>query len=788
MLPFIHAQDFGYKENINSQWSFHLGDILYGGREYMDCSQWQVVDLPHDWTVKQNARPDLASCTGFLPGGIAWYRKTLEIPIEKKDQKVYIYFEGVYNNSEVFINGKWIGKRPNGYISFMYDLSPYIKWGEPNTLAVRVDHSNDADSRWYTGSGIYRDVYLVYAHPIHINLWGVSYQTEITKSAANISVQTTINNTLENAAIRIVHEIWDADGKKVASSAQNVKANAHALNDFKQTMVLKSPQLWGISSPYLYTLKTTVYQNAKIIDESSCQLGIRSLDFNADTGFSLNGVNMKLKGVCIHHDAGVLGAAATKSVWRTRLETLKSLGVNAIRTSHNPQAPYLYDLCDELGFLVMDEAFDEWEYPKNKWIEGWNKGKPGHQGTSQYFREWGTKDLKDMVLRDRNHPSIILWSIGNEVDYPNDPYTHPILEKEGIGQQHIKAFLEDHPRAERLGDIAKELVTAVKEADSSRPVTAALAGAVMSNYTDYPFVLDVVGYNYTENKYDGDHQLYPERILYGSENRHDIPAWYAVKDKAFIFGQFLWTGLDYLGESGAWPSRGFTTGLLDLAGNIKPLGYFRKALWSEDPMAYIGTTWGSGRRQRANNRWSNAAPKIWNYEHGTSVAVVCYTNCEEAELYLNGKLVGERQKYDSSNGIIGWNIPFEPGELKVIAYNQGKEAAYDTIVTNTMAAKIKAEVLPATDNELLRQIRVTILDTNGNPSVLADNEITCFVGDGDLLGMENASPNVAEDYQDNRQRCIQGKLLIYAKKHSMDNPMKIWLSSPLLEPVYLDIY
>lgn len=784
----VNAQDFGRREKLNDDWFFNPGDIQYGGIETMDCSKWTVVDLPHDWTVKQNASPELASCTGYLPGGIAWYRKEIIIPAAEKGNKVYIFFEGVYNNSEVFINGKWVGKRPNGYISFMYELTPYIKWGEKNSIAVRVDHSNDADSRWYTGSGIYRDVYLVYANPIHINLWGVAYKADIENNVAEISISTTVTNSVESASIKVVHELFDAEGRKVASVSNSGTADAKSLTEFSQVMKLKSPSLWSTASPYLYLLKTSVYNGSKLIDESSCRAGIRKIEFDKDKGFFLNGVNTKVKGVCIHHDAGVLGAAATKSVWRTRLETLKSLGVNAIRTSHNPQAPYLYELCDEMGFVVMDEAFDEWEYPKNKWIEGWNKGTPGHQGTSQYFREWSARDLRDQVLQHRKHPSIIMWSIGNEVDYPNDPYTHPVLADEAISQQSVRAFLKDHPRAETLGQIARELVATVKDADDSRPVTAALAGAVMSNYTDYPFVLDLVGYNYTENKYDSDHKLYPERILFGSENRHDLPAWYAVKDKEFIFGQFLWTGIDYLGEAGPWPARGSVSGLLDMAGNIKPRGYFRKSLWSEEPMAYIGTyRYVERSGPNRGSRLSSDAPPLWNYDKDARVQVVCYTNCNEAELLLNGKTVGERKPYDRETGIIEWIVNYEPGELKVIAFNNGKEASTYKIETNAMPGKIDAEVLKPVDNELLRQVRVNILDVNGNPSFLADNEITCEVTGGSLLGMENASTNVAENYQDNKQRCINGKLMIYVKKDTAANPIIVKLSSPLLDAAELKI-
>ncbi|HYQ57232.1 MAG TPA: glycoside hydrolase family 2 TIM barrel-domain containing protein [Draconibacterium sp.] len=785
------AQDFGRKQKINDDWSFNLGDVQYGGRETMDFSKWPVVDLPHDWTVKENASPELASCTGYLPGGIAWYRKDIEVPAVEKGNKVYVYFEGVYNNSEVFINGKWVGKRPNGYISFMYDLTPYIKWGEKNAIAVRVDHSDYADSRWYTGSGICRDVYLVYANPIHINLWGVSYQAQIGNNTADVTINTTIKNTVESSSVKVVNELVDASGNTVASISKSVTAEGKSATDFSQTIKLNSPKLWSPDSPYLYTLKTMVYKGSELVDQSSIKAGLRKIEFDPNTGFTLNGVNTLIKGVCIHHDGAVLGAAVTKSVWRTRLETLKSLGVNGIRTSHNPQSPYIYELCDEMGFLVMDEAFDEWEYPKNKWIEGWNRGTPGHQGTSQYFREWSLRDVKDQVLRDRKHPSVIMWSIGNEVDYPNDPYTHPVLADEGISQQSVRAHLEDHPSAERLGDIAKELVAVVKEADDSRPVTAALAGAVMSNYTDYPFVLDIVGYNYTENKYDSDHELYPERVLYGSENRHDLGAWKAVRDKEFIFAQFLWTGVDYLGEAHEWPSRGYESGLLDLAGNIKPRGYFRQSLWASEPMAYIGTTikveTTNQRPRWGGNRLSTDAPHIWNYDEGSKIQVLCYTNCDEAELQLNGKVVGERKPYDTETGVIAWDVDYQPGEIEVVAYRDGKKAATDKIVTNTMSASMSAEVLEATDNELVRQIRVQILDTNGNHSMLADTEITCEVTGGTLMGMENASTNVAENYQDNKHRCINGFMLIFVKKDAEDTPTTVKLSAPIMKSVELSL-
>ena len=731
------SQGFGNRELINADWYFNLGDIKYGGSEYLDHSEWRKLELPHDWSVEAVASPELASCTGYLPGGLGWYRKDLDIPKVQNGNKVYIYFEGIYNNSEVFINGKWIGKRPNGYVSFMYELTPYQKFGGRNVLAVRVDHSQDADSRWYTGSGIYRDVYLVYANPVHIRLWGVSYSAKVNKKNAVLSVQTEVDNTGKlPVAVKVLHEVFDRDGKKVGAGSLDYSLRAGEMVKKELAVSIVQPKLWSLEDPYLYTIRTTLSKGGKVIDRTETRAGIRSLTFDPNKGFALNGKFLKVKGVCIHHDAGCLGAAVPKEVWRRRLLQLKEIGCNAVRMSHNPQATCVYELCDELGILVKDEAFDEWEYAKKKWITGWNKGKPGFQGSASYFREWSKRDLADMIRRDRNHPSIIMWSIGNEVDYPNDPYSHPVLDQSEIGQQHVRGYRKEQPRAERLGDIAKELVTEAKKYDLSRPVTAALAGAVMSNETDYPAVLDVVGYNYTENRYRQDHEKYPKRILYGSETRHDLNAWKAVRDNEFIFGQFIWTGFDYLGEAGPWPSRGFTTGMIDLAGNIKPNGYFRRALWLESPTVYVGTY----KMEKTKKKLSANASAIWNYEPGDMIRVVAYTNCEEAELLLNGKQIGERKPYDDSTAIIYWDIPYTPGALEVVAYNRGKKVAEDKIQSSGLPYAIRASMDKIQDvkaGEVLH-LMIQIVDEKNIPVVLADNQITCHIeGEARLLGLES---------------------------------------------------
>ena len=779
------SQGFGNRELINADWYFNLGDGKYAGAEYFNHSEWRKLELPHDWSVESVASPSLASCTGYFPGGIGWYRKDLDIPKSQEGNKVYVYFEGIYNNSEVFINGKWIGKRPNGYVSFMYELTPYLNFGGRNVLAVRVDHSQDADSRWYTGSGIYRDVYLVYANPVHIGLWGVSYSAKVNGNNATLSVQTEINNTGNtSAAVKVLHEVFDSEQKKVATGSLNYSLAAGEVVRKEQTVSVAKPRLWSLEDPYLYTIKTTVTKGNEVIDRTETRAGIRSLTFDPNKGFALNGKSMKVKGVCIHHDAGCLGAAVPKEVWRRRLMQLKEIGCNAVRMSHNPQSTCVYELCDELGILVKDEAFDEWEYPKKKWITGWNKGKPGFQGSASYFREWSKRDLADMIRRDRNHPSIIMWSIGNEVDYPNDPYSHPVLDQAEIGQQHVRGYRKEQPRAERLGDIAKELVAEAKKYDLSRPVTAALAGAVMSNETDYPGVLDVVGYNYTENRYQQDHEKYPDRILYGSETRHDLNAWKAVRDNDFIFGQFIWTGFDYLGEAGPWPSRGFTTGMIDLAGNIKPNGYFRRALWLESPTVYAGTY----KMDKNKKKPSANASATWNYEQGEQIRVVAYTNCEEAELLLNGKRIGERKPYNDDTAIIYWDIPYAPGTLEVLAYNQGKAVAKDKIQSSGLPYAIRASIDKTEDIKVgeVVHLMIQIVDENDIPVVLADNQITCQIeGAAGLLGLESGDHNASDNYRDNKQRCKNGKLLGYVKATGQGK-VKIRLTSPLLQSAALE--
>lgn len=786
---------FGDAKNFNKDWKFILTDNAaymdnaaskdksafkdseaYRTVEYADTA-WRSLNLPHDWSIEAIPSPDQASCTGYLPGGIGWYRKTFEITDTLP--KHYIYFEGVYNRSDVYLNGHKLGSRPNGYASFMFDMTPYLKPGE-NVLAVRVDHSRSADSRWYTGSGIYRDVYLVSAPESHIAQWGVGYDVKrLTRNRADVTVNVKVDNPRKG--MKVSAYLTDKQGKRVSPIASTM-----AKEDNTLTLTVKDPKSWSVADPNLYTLHTELFDYGRRIDGSETAVGLRTIRFDADKGFFLNGENMKIKGVCLHHDAGQLGAVVPRAVWKRRLEELKKLGVNAIRMSHNPQAPVVYDLCDELGLMVMDEASDEWEFPKRKWIKGWNVGEPGYQGSYDFFEEWIDRDVEDMVRRDRNHPSVILWSIGNEVDYPNDPYSHPVLDGSEITQPMYGGYDPKAPNAERIGKIAKRLAAVVRSVDKSRPVTGALAGVVMSNETEYPEAVDVVGYNYTESRYDEDHTRYPGRVIYGSETRHDYPAWKAVRDNDFISGQFIWTGTDYLGESGRWPSRGLGTGMLDFASFRKPTGNFRASLWSDAPFTYIGTY------PKRGNYYSIYAPDLWNYEDGQLIRVVCFTNAPKARLLLDGNEVGALTEKNDSTGIISWDIPFKPGTLTGVGCDDnGTPLSEYQITTFDRPYQLRAYTVgaPLSEDNDVAQVVVEILDENGNLVKFGDNEIYCRVqGPGEILALENGSNRDMSGPNLRVRRADNGRLLVYVRRNpDKFGNIKLTFTSRLLRPTSITL-
>lgn len=764
---------------FNKDWKFYKGEISNAEQVSFNDAGWRHLDLPHDWSIEGPFDEQWASATGYLPGGVGWYRKTFQLANGIRSKNIFLYFDGVYKNSEVWINGHYLGKRPNGFIAFQYEITPFLNKTGKNIVAVKVDHSQFADARWYTGSGIYRNVYLIATEPVHVDLWGVFFTTPQVSSrsaTANINVSV-VNQTLAKAPVLVNADLIDTEGKRIASTQQQISINPNNKGYAKLSFKVGQPSLWSIDHPTLYKLTATLKQNGKVIDNFSQQVGFRSFQFDKDKGFSLNGQNLKIKGVCIHDDAGALGVAVPEEVWEKRLKLLKEAGCNSLRMSHNPHADYLYDLADRMGFLVMDEAFDEWEVGKNKWIKGWNVGTPGNDGYHSDFKNWADRDLQDMVLCNRNHPSIIMWSIDNEIDYPNDPYTHEILNTGRNPQIYGKGFTPGKPSAQRLTEIAKQLVADVKKIDTTRPVTAALAGVVMSNEVGYPEVLDIVGYNYQEFRYADDHKKYPERIIYGSENGMALNAWKAVEDNEYISAQYLWTGVDYLGEARSWPARSNMAGLLDLAGFPKTSYYFRQSLWSDKPMVYLVTAAVS-----TDNRNRRMLTNLWKYNEGDSVVVSCFTNCDEAELFINSHSLGKKNLIDASEKIITWRTVYQPGSLLVKGYKNGNEKTQYGLQTFDQAYAIGAKTDKLSfdlSKKQLAQIEITLLDKNGVVVANADNEVSIAInGPAELIGLESGSSSSHEGYKSNKRKLFNGKLIAYVQTKQQAGTVKINIISP----------
>lgn len=779
--PFIiEAQQAG-KELFNDDWMFHRGDMNL--EEVMvigDEVGWKQVSVPHDWSIEGPFSPQWASGTGFLPGGIGWYRKTFEISDYSESKRYAIYFDGIYKNSEVWINGQFLGKRPNGFISFQYDLTPYLK-SDNNTIIVKVDHSDYADSRFYTGSGIYRNVYMIALQEHHFSQWGVFFQTpDVSKEQALAKIQIGFENHEGTSRVtQIRATLKEKEGKVVSTIETTLQSQPGKNNQAELNFEINQPELWSPDSPYLYDLMVSLSVDGKEMDVWEEKVGIRGFKFDADSGFSLNEENMLLKGVCIHHDAGALGAAVPMEVWAERLKTLKELGANAIRMSHYPHQDYLYDLCDKLGFLVQDEAFDEWEVGKNKWVEGWNVGTPVNDGYHVAFEEWGQKDVQDMIRRNRNHPSIIMWSIGNEIDYPNDPYSHPVLDEGKNPQIYGKGYQQENPNASRLGELASELVNAAKIYDTTRPITAALAGVTMSNHTNYPSVLDVVGYNYQEYRYKEDHKEYPDRIIYGSENGDALEAWWAVVNNEYISSQFLWTAFDFIGEASEWPVRSSGAGIIDLAGKPKPDFYFRKSLWNDNPMVYIGVAKSSEDVLRRNNIES-----AWIGNEGEIKYVTCYTNTDEVELFLNGLSLGRQQAVYQKNKMISWEVPYSEGILIVKGYNSGDEAVKFSLQTPAETMKLLVEANMKSFGSKKKEIihlDILLTDTNGNRIINNDQEVSIQItGPAKLIGLESGDLSSHESYQAKKRRTYKGQLRGYIQTNGQEGNIEVKVSSPVL--------
>lgn len=775
--PDLFSQQMG-KKKFNDTWTFHKGDLSIE-QASSDQVSWRPVSVPHDWSVEGPFSSEWASGTGFLPGGIGWYRKDFNLKDYDKNKRYAVYFDGIYKNSEVWINGHYLGKRPNGFIPIQYDLTPYLQ-ADNNVIIVKANHTEYADSRYYTGSGLYRNVYLITQEEHHFSKWGVFFQTpEVSKERATAKVSVELENHGKEISKKTVQiYLKDNDGNSVATSKQDISLRPGKENYLEFDLEINDPKLWSPDSPYLYDLEVNLVEGSTEVDAWNEKVGFRDFHFDADRGFFLNGENMLLKGVCFHHDAGALGAAVPKEVWEKRMETLKELGVNAIRMAHYPHQDFIYDLADEMGFLVQDEAFDEWEYGKNKWIEGWNVGTPGNEGYHEAFSEWGVKDVQDMVRRTRNRPSIIMWSIGNEIDYPNDPYSHPVLDEGRNPQIYGKGFNKGNPPASHLAKLANELANAVKMYDTTRPVTAALAGVTMSNHTLYPSVLDIVGYNYQEYRYEEDHKEFPERVIYGSENGDALDAWLSVANNDFISSQFLWTAFDFLGEAREWPVRSSGAGIIDLAGQPKPDFYFRKSLWNKEPMVYIGIA----NSERDVNRRSNIE-EAWIGEEGQTKWITAYTNTEEVELFLNGESLGRKEAVYQNDKMIAWKVPFSSGELLVKGYDKNDNIVSEyKLATPGTATDLQIQTDKRSSSGSIEEIihlDILLTDKEGNRITDDDRKVSIEIeGPAKLLGLESGDLASHESYQAKERNTYKGQLRAYIETTGETKEVNIKISSP----------
>ncbi len=771
---------FEREQVISDHWSFHRNDTLGAQNPDFDDSSWRTVNLPHDWAIESPFSADNASATGYLPGGIGWYRKNLTIPDYQKERKYSLLFDGAYQNAEVWINGHYLGKRPYGYSSFYYDISEFLNGGDNNIIAVKLDHSIVSDSRWYTGNGIYRNVWLQTTTKTHVDTWGTFITApKVTNDSAQVTVQLSIRNQDDKPhTVEINNIIFNGEEVECAKGKMAVQLQAKTDSLFYFTHEIINPNLWSPESPRMYSSEITIHaEDGTILDKYNTPFGIRTIEFTPDSGFFCNGKSYKLKGVCMHHDYGALGTARTPEAIYPVLKKLKAVGCNAIRTSHNPEDPQYLNMLDTMGFFVMEEAFDEFKRGKKKWIKGRNVGQRlgikaypeyyDRHGYSDFYEEWAQRDIQDMVRRDRNHPAIIMWSVGNETDYPNDPYQDPNIQS---------TFDPTLPKADEIADLVRDLAGWIKEIDTTRFVTQALANTPVTNVVGVPELLDVVGYNYQEKYYKQDHEKYPDRVIYGSENDDNPNAWKAVRDNGFIAGQFLWTGIDYHGEAGMFPSHSFAGGLIDYCGFEKPAYYFRKSLWTNEPMAKL-----------AVNQKSKWGQKMhWNWTSGEQLKVTCFTNCDEAELFLNGKSQG-RKKLDEKSLTINWDVQYSPGTLAVQAFKNGEMKASDELVSaGTPAGLVLKPTIVHSQlfSDNIIQVEVDMVD-HAQVLVPTANSLVEFTlkGDGEIIGVCNSDYESLEPYQANSRLLYDGRCLVIIKANRLDG-LVLTAKSTELNQVY----
>ena len=729
-------------------WKFYLGDVNGAQERDFDDTHWRSLDLPHDWSIEEERSPDNPSGVtgGYFLCGIGWYRKSLALSDEHVDRKVFIEFDGVYMNSDVWINGHHLGHRGYGYIGFQYDLTPYLRSDGENIVAARVDNSHQPHDRWYAGSGIHRHVRLVCVEDLHVAHWGTYITTpQVTQDSAKVVIRTQIaNDDDQSRQFDLVTKVLDQAGNIVGTARES------AGSEVEQEIEIPNPNLWELANPYLYRAISEIIADEKIVDTYETTFGIRTVEFTPEKGFLLNGRKVVMKGVCIHHDAGCLGAAVPDRAWERSLGILKGMGCNALRLSHNPYSPVVLDLCDRMGILVYDECFDKWRCYKDR---------ETGEVYWDFFQTW-RKNLHDFIIRDRNHPSVVIWSMGNEVP-----------QQTGDPQGGV--------------DIFKELMDYTHQMDPTRKVTCGLRPARDrirgEDPTDPPpmaHTMDVVSYNYQTQTHGIDHFRYPNLIIIDSETY----PWYTgdilrisseqhilinsmLTMQDYIVGQFIWAGIDYLGEvKGPWPLKGWAKGLIDTCGFRKSASYYTQSFYSEEPMLHITVMDKSVEDVPGKFQWGwPPMASHWNWPDDKALKVVAFSNCESVELFLNGRSMGERLAEDFHDRIMIWRLPFEPGALKAFAKNAGEIVAEYELHTAGQPAKL---VISADRSELmandqdLSYLTVMVTDEAGTVVPNAQNLIEFEIdGPGRIIGVDNGDLQSLESYRASYREARNGKCL-----------------------------
>ena len=774
-------------QNFDKQWKFKLGDVFQAADPEFDDASWRILNLPHDWSIEGNFDPSnpAGNDGAYLPTGIAWYRKQFTVPANWNNKKVSIYFEGVYMNSEVFINGHSLGVYPYGYSSFYYDLTPHLNVGGENTIAVRVDNSQQKNCRWYSGSGIYRHVSMIVTDPVHIEQWGVTVTTPtISKQEASVEIKTTLKNeTSATQQIILSTQITNKAQKSVGSSDIKVEISPNSEKEILQNIIVENPALWTPETPNLYNATVSIKKGEQTIDKTENTFGIRSIELSAENGFLLNGQKVLLNGGCVHHDNGCLGAAAFDRAEERKVELLKEAGFNAVRTAHNILSEAFLEACDRLGLLVIDEAFDGWREMKNTFT-------PIEHDYSTLFDKWWKTDVQVMVKRDKNHPSIIMWSIGNEIIERTKP--------EAV-------------------ETAKKLAAAVKEIDSTRPVTSAMTtwGQGWEIFDPLMAEHDVCGYNYQLHEAKADHERVSSRIIYQSESypKDAFFCWDLVEDHPYILGDFVWTAIDYLGESGIgrwyyegdvpgehwhrdlFPWHAAYCGDIDLIGFRKPISHYRNMLYNDTEKLYMAvrepetddkkivtTMWGT---------WPTWESWTWPGHEGKDIEVEIYSKYEKVQLYCNDKLIGEKATGRNEEFKALFTLPYETGKIKAVGVNGDQEMESTILTTAEKASSIKltadrTEIIA--DGQDLSFITIEMTDAKGTLDPCASNQLHFEIeGPGSIIAVANSDIKDTDPYVATSRKAFHGRAMVVVRSTDQAGDITLKASSDGLRDSTINI-